>query len=251
MLRDRSAPAAGLIGLLALLATLEVSIGLDRAGWAAGLACGVVLNVWMSRGLTRFSHGLGPADLVTLTRATLACGVAALVPQALGGDRAVTPLVALAAVSLGLDAVDGYVARRTRTTSPFGGLFDGEADAFLILVLSVQVAGSLGGWVLAIGLVRYVFAVAGWALPWLRQRLPFRYWRKVVTATQGIVLTVAAAGILPRLVAYAAVGVAMALLAESFGRDVLWLRHRRAAAVRTGSRVRLRSVRARVTRTVP
>ena len=57
-----------------------------------------------------------------------------------------------------------------------------------------------------------------------------RYWRKVVTATEGIVLTVAAAGILPDVVAYVALVGGVALLAESFGRDVVWLwRHRHGA----------------------
>ena len=95
-------------------------------------------------------------------------------------------------MALALDAVDGRVARATRTCSAFGGRFDGEADAFLLLVLSVHVAPSYGWWVLAIGLARYAFAAAGWVAPWLRGRLPFRYWRKVVTAVQGIVLVVAA-----------------------------------------------------------
>ena len=46
----------------------------------------------------------------------------------------------LAVVALALDAVDGRVARRTGTVSPFGARLDGEADAFLMLVLSVHVA---------------------------------------------------------------------------------------------------------------
>ena len=50
---------------------------------------------------------------------------------------------------------------------------------------------------LAIGAARYVFLAAGWPLQWMRAPLPPRYWRKVVAATQGIVLTVAAAGVLP------------------------------------------------------
>ena len=52
-------------------------------------------------------------------------------------------------------------------------------------------------WVLAIGAARYVFLAAGWLLPWMRAPLPPRYWRKVVAATQGITLTVAAADVLP------------------------------------------------------
>ena len=66
-----------------------------------------------------------------------------------------TLLVSLATVALVLDAVDGWVARRTRTTGMFGARFDAEVDAFLILVLSVYVARSVGAWVLAIGVARY------------------------------------------------------------------------------------------------
>ena len=104
--------------------------------------------------------------------------------------------MSLAALALALDAVDGWVARRTRTTATLGAHFDGEVDAFLILILSVYVARSAGAWVLAIGAARYAFLAAGWLLPWMREPLPPRYWRKVVAATQGIVLTVAAAQLL-------------------------------------------------------
>ena len=175
---------------------------------------------------------LGPADWVTLARATLAVGVAALTAASFEQPVPVTIVVSLAAIALALDAVDGWVARRTRTTR-LGARLDGEVDAFLILVLSVYVAPSAGPWVLAIGAARYAFLVAGWALPWLREPLPPRHWRKVVAATQGIVLTVAAADVLPTAVTEVALVAALALLAESFGRDVWWLlRHRPATDTR-------------------
>jgi phosphatidylglycerophosphate synthase len=135
--------------------------------------------------------------------------------------------VALAAVALALDAVDGWVARRTNTVSALGARFDMEVDAFLILALSVEAARELTPWVLAIGLARYLLGAAGWKLAWLREPTPARYWGKVVAAMQGIVLTTAVAGVLPRQVVLAALGVALALLAESFGRQVWWLRRHR------------------------
>jgi hypothetical protein len=110
-----------------------------------------------------------------------------------------------------------------------GAHFDAEVDAFLILILSVYVARSAGAWVLAIGAARYVFLAAGWPLPWLRESLPPRYWRKVVAATQGVVLAIAAADVLPPALARAALVVALVLLAESFGRDVWWLWRRQHA----------------------
>ena len=178
----------------------------------------------IGRGLLRYrSNRLGPADWVTLVRATLAVGVAALVADSFGAPSHVTMLVTLSAVALTLDLVDGWVARRSNTASKMGARFDGEVDAFLILVLSVYVARSTGAWVLAIGAARYAFLAAGWLLPWMREPLPLRYWRKVVAATQGVVLTIAAAEVLPPTLTQAALVGALALLCESFGRDVWWL----------------------------
>ena len=229
MVTVRRGLLAGSATLVLLLAVLTVAVGLGALGWAVGPACALVVIAWV----TRTADGtLGPADLVTLTRAVLTCALAALVAEAFlhaAGvvDMVVVAMVSLAVVALLSDLVDGWVARRTRTVSRFGTRFDGEVDAFLILVLSVHVAASGHGWVIAIGLARYAFGAAGWVLPWMRAQLPPRYWRKVVTAVQGIVLTAAVAEVVqPRLMS-AALAVALALLAESFGRDVLWLWRRR------------------------
>jgi phosphatidylglycerophosphate synthase len=219
----------GPVALVVLLALLAATAGLSGLGWTVGLACGGALTVVEARGLSRFAHARGPADRVTLARAVLACGVAAVVADSFAtGTTAVAALVALVVPALLLDAADGWVARRTRTASPFGGWFDGEVDAFLILVLSVDVARSAGAWVLALGGARYAFGLAGRVLPWLRAPLPPRYWRKVVTATVGIMLAAAAADVGPAVAREVGLIVALVLLAESFGRDVIWLWQRRA-----------------------
>ncbi|MCW2792907.1 MAG: CDP-alcohol phosphatidyltransferase [Nocardioides sp.] len=170
---------------------------------------------------------LGPADRVTLTRSVLAGVVAVLTVVSFARPVPVPALVSIAAVALVLDAVDGWVARRTGTVSPFGARFDMETDAFLILALSTYVARSAGWWVLLIGLARYALLVATWVLPWLREPSPPRYWAKVVAAVQGVVLVVAASGVLPQRVTLAALLLALVLLAESFGRQVWWLWRRR------------------------
>jgi phosphatidylglycerophosphate synthase len=171
----------------------------------------------------------GPASWVTLARATLAACVAALVAGSFTHDTPVALLVTLAAIALALDAVDGSVARHTGTATALGARFDGEVDAFLILALSVYIAPAYGAWVLAIGAARYLFLAGEWVLPWMRAPLPPRRWRKVVAATQGVVLTVAAAGVLPRAPMEGLLGAALVLLAVSMGECVWWLRRRRQA----------------------
>jgi len=227
-------PLAGLFGSLVLLAVLARTVGLGGAGWLVGLASGLTLNVALARALRRNpSATLGPAGWVTLLRATLAVGVAALTAASFEREVAVGTLVTLASVALVLDFVDGWIARRTATESALGTKLDGEVDAFLILVLSVEVAPTAGAWVLVIGLARYAFLAAGWALPWLRAPLPRRDWRKTVTASQGVALVIAASGVAPLAVSRVLLAVALALLVESFGRDVWWLwRHRQDAPVR-------------------
>jgi phosphatidylglycerophosphate synthase len=237
LLRAAPGPLAALGAQLLLLAALTQTVGLGRAGWVVGIASGLILDAALARALWRNPAArLGPADWVTLTRATFAVGVAALTAESFTRDVTVAPLVALASVALALDFVDGRVARRTKTASALGARMDGEVDAFLILALSVEVAPSAGLWVLAIGAARYAFLVAGWAFAWMRAPLPRRDWRKTVAAAQGIALTVAASEILPPPATRAVLAVALALLAESFGRDVWWLwRHRRAEGLQTAA----------------
>jgi phosphatidylglycerophosphate synthase len=248
LLAAQAGPATGLIAQVLLLVALAWTVGLSGAGWVVGGACALVATGALARGLARYrSDRLGPADWVTLARATLAVGVAALVADSFDRPAPVATLVTLSVVALVLDAVDGLTVRRTGTASTLGAHFDGEVDAFLILVLSVYVARSAGAWVLAIGAARYAFLVAGWLLPWMRETLPPRHWRKVVAATQGVVLVIAAAHVLPLALDQAALVAALALLAESFGRDVWWLwsrRHERRRAVATHAASRRGRVRA-------
>ncbi len=171
-----------------------------------------------------------PASWVTLARAALAVGVAALAADSFSHDIPVALLVTLAAAALCLDLVDGWLARRTGTETELGARFDGEVDAFLILVLSVYVAPECGWWVLAIGAARYVFLAGELLLPWMRTPLPPRRWRKLVAAVQGIVLAVAAAAVLPLPLMQAVLLAALVLLAASMTECTWWLWQRRDAA---------------------
>ena len=158
MRKSQAGPTIGLIAQVLLLAVLAATVGLGAAGWVVGLACAVTMAAALARGLARGrGNRLEPASWVTLVRATLTVGVAALVGDSFAGGTPVGLLVVLAAVALGLDLLDGWLARRTGTASALGARFDGEVDAFLILVLSVYVASGFGGWVVLIGAARYCF----------------------------------------------------------------------------------------------
>ena len=225
MLRASSrGPLTGLAVLAVLLAALSAAVGIGVAGWIAGLTYGIVLTFALSTGLRRAGmRELGPANGVTLTRALLVGGVTALVASSFQRPAPTALLVALVAVALALDGVDGQVARRTGSSSALGARFDMEIDAFLILVLSVFVAGPLGWWTVAIGAFRYLFVATAWLAPWLNAALPPKFSRKVVAAAQGVALVVATAGLLPQPVAAVVVGSALVSLTWSFGRDIAWL----------------------------
>jgi phosphatidylglycerophosphate synthase len=222
--RESRGPIVGLAAQLILLTALAATTGISAAGWLAGTAYAVVLVVSLGTGMRRTGmRVLGPANAVTLARATLVAGVTALAVTSYERPVPLAVLVPLIGVALALDGVDGQVARRTNSTSRLGARFDMEVDAFLILVLSVYVAGAFGWWTIAIGAFRYVFVAASWALPWMNAALPPKFSRKVVAAVQGVVLVVATTSLLPDAVALVAVAGALASLIWSFGRDVSWL----------------------------
>ncbi|MDQ0994050.1 CDP-alcohol phosphatidyltransferase family protein [Streptomyces sp. V3I7] len=217
-------PAVGAGVQILLLALLGTAIGMGTAGWLTGLTFAFATWAVLTRALHRSElRSFGPANRVTLGRATLVGGVTALVADSFESSPPVTLLVGLTAVALILDGVDGKVARRTNTSTALGARFDMEVDAFLILVLSVYVAMQQGPWVLLIGAMRYAFVAAARVAPWLNAPLPPSFARKTVAALQGIALLLSGAELLPQTANVVVVLVALGSLVWSFGRDVGWL----------------------------
>lgn len=233
--RAVGAAAVGAAAPILLLVELVLGAGGSRLGawgWIAAIGYLAVSNALLVRGLRRSgANRVGPANLVTSLRSTLVAAITGLVAADLAGSLAggatangipIPLLLGLVVPALALDGVDGWVARRSGSASELGARFDMEVDAFLLLVLSAHAARGLGPWVLGIGLLRYAFVAAGWIWPRLRRTLPYRYWRKVAAAFAGVALAFAASGLLPGLSA-ALVALALLLLVESFGRDLVWL----------------------------
>lgn len=218
---------AGAAGL-GTLAVLRTTTGLTGVGLLGGLLVLVLGVALLARAAGRVgATTLGPAGGVTLLRFVLVAGVAALaVAHLAGGPVPTAVLVGLAVTALALDAVDGWVARRTGTATDLGARFDMETDAFLLLLLAVHVAADLGPWVLLVGGMRYLYVAAGWVWPWLRGELPTRYSAKVVAALQGVALVAAGTRLLPGWAATALVGAALLALVWSFGVSVEYLARR-------------------------
>lgn len=188
----------------------------------------LLVSTWIARALPQDAPGpgIGPANRVTLLRGCLVLTVLALALQpAVLGAAACWWIIVVSTIAMSLDGVDGRVARRTGTQTPFGARFDMELDAALIMALAVLVwaSGKVGAWVLLIGLMRYAFVAAGWVLPALRGELPESLRRKVVCVVQGVALLVALGPIIPPVLASVASGAALLALTWSFAVDVRWL----------------------------
>ena len=114
------------VAVSTLAGTLVLLVLGDRAGGLAALAGWALYAAVVYRAAIRADlPGFGWAGRVTLLRGLL---VALMIPDLLApGLRPWLPLV-LGAMALALDGVDGPVARRTGTASPFGARFDMETD---------------------------------------------------------------------------------------------------------------------------
>ena len=191
---------------------------------AVAAAIGVGPAVVAIASVLRRSPGFTTAaDRVTLARAVLACGCAAMTALVVLGPAPARTgwLFGLSVPTLLLDAVDGQVARRLNCATEDGGRLDMQVDAAVLLVLSIAVATELGWWVLLIGAMRYLYVVATWIRPRLAAPLPRSRFRVFVAATQGAVLAGALAPFVPAPLATVAVAAALALLLASFGSQIV------------------------------
>ena len=210
-----------------------VAVGTPAAGflYAAGAMLGLLpMAAVVARGAPDRARpaGFGAANWTTLLRSVLTALAAGAVaaPEALAGNPAHGWLPTLA-VTLGLllDMADGRLARSRRQTSEFGARFDLEADAWTTLVLAgLAVAlDAAPAWVLAIGLLHYLYRAAALAMPALSAPLPPSLRRRLVGGAQMIALAVLLAPALPSGTAATVAAIALSALLLSFGLDVRWL----------------------------
>ncbi|SES34750.1 CDP-alcohol phosphatidyltransferase [Tranquillimonas rosea] len=224
--------------LVALAQALAAAFPVLAPGMPLALSLHVALSaaafVLMARTAEwSFPHPrLGLCNVVTHLRGALTAALA--MPMVAPGvlvtnDALAWTWVALAALVLSLDGIDGLLARRAGLVSRYGARFDVEVDSLLALVLAVLAweSGKAGALVLLLGLGRYAFVAAGAVAPWLAAPLPERASRKAVCVVQiGTLVALMAPVVTPPVSTALAAAVAV-LLTWSFAIDIRWLAARR------------------------
>ena len=225
----REALASGLLTLLCLAAatvalqhtTVLPARSVPTVVGAFALALTVlVLTIPRHHPHRRF----GAANRVTLVRTAMA----ALLVGCVGAGKhpmLVWCVVGIATLAACLDALDGRLARRQGTASTFGARFDMEADAALIMVLSLLAwqFDKAGAWVVAAGLMRYAFVLAGCLLPWMRVALPASGRRQGACVMQVVALIACIVPVVPVPWSAAIAALGLGALSASFLIDIAWL----------------------------
>jgi len=216
---------------LVVWAWLAAAVLTDPVPWLLALAAGAaVITRAAGSVLRRKPRFSTPADRVTLGRAGIvACCAAETVVGLVAGAGPSLLVVVLGTAAFLLDAVDGRVARFTGCATAEGSRLDSDTDAALVLVLSCAAAGKFGLWPLGIGLMYYAFLAAAWFRPSLKNPLPSSTVRRVIGATQPAALLFALLPGVPPALGAMVLGLALGLLAFSFGRDVVKLERLRAS----------------------
>ncbi|WP_055680889.1 CDP-alcohol phosphatidyltransferase family protein [Jannaschia rubra] len=225
-------PSAGARRMALALAPAVILCGWFVAGGVSGAVMAGMLWGGVMAAVRTFlpayhpHRRFGAANGVTTLRAAGVAVLAAATLHGPGGPFDGWPLVAAVAALLALDGVDGTLARRTGLASRFGARFDMEVDAAFALVLTLLLwrTQGMGAWVLLLGLPRYAFVLAGRIVPSLTRDLPPSWARKAVCVQQIATLCLLFVPGLPQEWAFWLGGAAVATLAWSFGRDILWLR---------------------------
>jgi phosphatidylglycerophosphate synthase len=189
-----------------------------REAWPAALIGGLSLLFALGDELVgQRPLRIGAANAVTLLRLGLVVALSGWLRESPGPREAL--VIALVFM---LDGVDGWLARRKRTTSAFGARFDMESDALFVLVcaLGLYARGRLGAYVLVPGFLRYLYVLALWAVPRLSREAPRSRLGRYAFSLMIVSLAVSAWPLFPQHALLAMV--ASAGIAASFARSVYW-----------------------------
>jgi CDP-diacylglycerol---glycerol-3-phosphate 3-phosphatidyltransferase len=185
------------------------------------LAC--VVRALLGQGY-RYHDRLGTANKITLFRGILLCGVAgfATMPPP-SGPLAWLP-GCLFAAAVGVDVLDGAVARRKGETTRLGEVLDREFDALgtLVAALVAYRYGKVPLFYIGVGSIYYWFTLG----LWLRRKrgrpvhdLPSSLFRRIAGAGQSVFLVMALLPLFEPAMTYWASWIFGLLVLVSFARD--------------------------------
>ena len=224
------AGGGAILALLALVAVILTPASPAAVFLALGLYTAAATVAGLRIGVFHPHPVFGLANAVTLGRlmsVSLLAGAAVEIPALMQafGDAVAWVLAGLALLTLSLDGLDGWAARRRGLCSAFGARFDMEVDSLLALVLAALAVGqgTVGAWLFTVPAMRYVFVGAGIVWPVLTRPLPPSFRRKAVCVVQLGVLTALLVPPVHGAVAQLLGGVALMAVAASFAVDLRWL----------------------------
>jgi phosphatidylglycerophosphate synthase len=209
--------------------TLGSALQLSSATASVALVVHIIISIIVLATLSAYPHRhFGLANVTTAFRAALTAAIGGMVLTAatpFAAPGIFWTIIAIAAVSLTLDGIDGFLARRNGTASRYGARFDMEVDALLILLLAMAayLSQTAGAWVLLVGLMRYAFVAAQAGITRLRGELPESLRRKIICVVQGAALCLALVPVIPPIVQNLMLALALTSLAYSFAIDILHL----------------------------
>lgn len=173
-----------------LARSAQVNVPLFAAFVTAAVAIIGGAIIWSGLRAVFYPHDrLGLCNIVTITRGA---GIAVLAGLVVTPSAMVSLpwmgwlLVAVASLTLVLDGVDGWAARRSGLGSRFGARLDVETDVAFAIVLALLAwqGDKVGVWFLGLGLLRPAYLLAGSVWPALHAPLPPAMWRKSMAALQ-------------------------------------------------------------------
>ena len=210
---------------IALMVRPWLQLGALYPGKAAAIFAAGMAIVF---GYVRAHHPhvrFGPANYVTMIRVMTVALIASLIGEPEIPRAAMAASIATAVLTV-LDGADGWLARRSQMASAFGARFDMETDAALVMAMSILVwqHGKAGVWALFGGMMRYIFVIAGWWLPWMARPLRPTMRAKTITVCHTVGLSVGLAPFVPVPLSAIVIGSTTAALLWSFAVDVrrLW-----------------------------
>ena len=116
-----------------------------------------------------------------------------------------------------LDGIDGYLARKYNTGSPFGETFDIETDALFTLMLCgvLYLAGYMPWWIMFSGILRYGYVLLEYLLGTSKKKSPTHKHARILSIV--VFSTYLTPFVFPYIVYFPSIVIGTAVLFFSFG----------------------------------